>query len=137
MPSGSGRWGPSASVRHAYRTVEGSEVGGPVRCDGLAVWQQFAGVLEDHDAVAEQAPALLGVADDGVRRFAVRIRRSRTGRRVWAHISASWLFHHACSRLMFSVPQVVRSLTWPKLIVFSIAICSFPLVTYWHCLTTV
>jgi hypothetical protein len=31
--------------------------------------------------------------------------------------------------LMFSVPQVVRSLTWLKLIVFSIAICSFPLVT--------
>src|SRR6516165_5462013 len=97
MPSGSGRWDLSASVGHAYRTVEGSEVGGPVRCDGRAVWQQFAGVLEDHNAVAEQAPALLGVADDGVCRFAIRIRRSRTGRRVWAHISASWLFHRAFS----------------------------------------
>ena len=38
---------------------------------------------------------------------------------------------------MFSVPQVLRSLTWPKLIVFPIAICSFPLVTYWHYLTTI
>ena len=54
-------------------------------------------------AVAEQAPALLGVTDNGVRRFAVRSRRSRTGRRVWAHISASWLFHHAFS-VVFSVP---------------------------------
>src|SRR5215831_5058190 len=105
MPGGSGRWGLPASVSHANRTVEGSEVGGPVRCDGRAVGQQFTGVLEDHDAVAEQAPALLGVADDGVRRFAIRIRRSRTGRRVWAHISASWLFHHAFS-VVFSVPQV-------------------------------
>ena len=69
---GSGRRGPPASVGHAHRTVEGSEVGGPVRCDGRAVGQQLAGVFEGHDAVAEQALALLGVADDGVRRFAVR-----------------------------------------------------------------
>jgi hypothetical protein len=95
-------------VGYTRRTVEGSEVGGPVRCDGRAVRQQFAGVLEDHDAVAEQAPALLGVADNGVRRFPIRSRRSRTGRRVWAHISASWLFHHAFSVdvSIFSVPQV-------------------------------
>ena len=96
----------------------------------LTVRQKLARVFEQDDAVAEQAPALLGVTDNGVRRFAVRSRRSRTRRRVWAHISASWLFHHACSRLVFSVPQVVRSLPWLKLIVFPIAICSFPLVTY-------
>jgi hypothetical protein len=103
MPGGSGRWGvPAVSVGHTDRTVEGSKVGGPVRCDGLAVRQQFAGVLEDHDAVAEQAPALLGVADNGVRRFAIRSRRSRTRRRVRAHISASWLFH-VRSLLVFSV----------------------------------
>jgi hypothetical protein len=30
---------------------------------------------------------------------------------------------------VFSVPQVVRSLPWLKLIVFPTAICSFPLVT--------
>jgi len=59
-------------VGHAYRTVEGGEVGGPVRRDGRAVRQQFPGVFEHHYAIAEQAPALLGVADDGVRRFAVR-----------------------------------------------------------------
>ena len=101
-----------------------------------AAQHEDPGVVEEHDAVAEQAPALLGVADYGVRRFAIRIRRSRTRRRVWAHISASWLFHRACSRLVFSVPQVVRSLTWPKLIVFPTAICSFPLVIYGHFLTT-
>jgi len=59
-------------VGYAYRTVEGGEIGGPVRRDALAVGQQLPGVFEDHHAIAEQAPALLGVADDGVRRFAVR-----------------------------------------------------------------
>ena len=34
-----------------------------MRLDHPAVGQQLAGVLEDHDAVAEQAPALLRVAD--------------------------------------------------------------------------
>jgi hypothetical protein len=116
-------------VVHAYRTVEGSDVGGPVRRDACAIGQKLACVVEDHDAIAEQAPALLGVADYGVRRFAVRCRWRRTGRRVWAHVSASWLFHRACSRLVFSVPQILRSLTWLILTVFPIAICSFPLVT--------
>jgi hypothetical protein len=58
---------------HADRTVEGSEVSGPVRCDARAVRQQFPGVFEDHDAIAEQTPTLLGVADYGMRRFAIRI----------------------------------------------------------------
>ena len=49
-----GCWDLPASVGHAYRTVVGSEVGEPVRCDGRAVRQQFTGVLEDHYAVAEQ-----------------------------------------------------------------------------------
>jgi hypothetical protein len=73
---GSGRGGlPAVLESHAYRTgtVEGGEVRWPVRCDARTVRQQFPGVFEDHDAVAEQAPALLGVADDGVRRFAIRI----------------------------------------------------------------
>jgi hypothetical protein len=35
-----------------------------------------------------------------------------------------------------SVPQVLRSLTWLILIVFPIAICSFPLVTAWQLMTT-
>jgi len=37
---------------------------------------------------------------------------------------------------VFSVPQIVPSLPWLMLIVFGTAICSFPLVTYWHFLTT-
>jgi hypothetical protein len=53
------------------RPVEG-QIRRPVRRDGLAIGQEFPRVFEDHDAVAEQAPALLGVADNGVRRFAVR-----------------------------------------------------------------
>jgi hypothetical protein len=43
-----------------------------MRFDARAVGEQFPGVLEDHDAVAEQAPALLRVANYGVSRFAVR-----------------------------------------------------------------
>ena len=74
--------------------------------DHAAVGEKFARVVENDHAVAEQAPALLRVADDGVRRFAVRCRRCRTRRRVWAHIRASWLFHRACS-VDFSVPQVM------------------------------
>jgi len=57
---------------HAYPAVEGSDVGRPVRSDARAVGKQFPGVFEDHDAIAEQAPALLGVTDDDVRCFAVR-----------------------------------------------------------------
>jgi hypothetical protein len=48
-----------------------NEVGRAVRGDGVAVGQQFTGVLEDHDAVAKQAPALFRVADKGPSRFAV------------------------------------------------------------------
>jgi hypothetical protein len=48
-----GRYGPVNQVSRAMRG------------DGVAVGQQFTGVFEDHDAVAEQAPALLGVADEG------------------------------------------------------------------------
>ena len=41
-------------------------VGGTVRVDDLAVGQQLTGVLEEHHAVAQQAPALLRVAGEGV-----------------------------------------------------------------------
>src|SRR5262249_15062138 len=44
---------------------------GPVRGDDLAAGEQFAGVLEDHDTVAEQRPALLRVAGDGAGRLAI------------------------------------------------------------------
>jgi hypothetical protein len=42
-----------------------------VRGDLPAVRQQFTGVLEDDDTVAEQAPALLWVSSYGVSRLAV------------------------------------------------------------------
>src|ERR1700691_5869515 len=42
---------------------------------------------------------MLGMADNGVRRFAVRSRRRRTGRCVWAHTSASGV-HRGSFRLV-------------------------------------
>jgi hypothetical protein len=122
---------PGNYADYADGAVEGREVSGPVRFDAGAVRKELPGVVEHDDAVAEQAPALLGVADYGVCRFAVRRRRARARRRVWAHISASWKFH--CSFFVIvvvSVPQVVRSLTWRRLTVFPMAICSFPLVFF-------
>src|SRR6478672_4512469 len=65
-------------------------IGGPVRGDGTATGEQFPGVLEDDDAVAEQAPALLGMADNGPGSLAIRRARVRTRRRVRAHVCASW-----------------------------------------------
>jgi hypothetical protein len=38
-----------------------------VRWDHATVRQEFAGVVEEDDAVAQQAPSLLGVGGDGVR----------------------------------------------------------------------
>src|SRR5215510_7737905 len=61
------------------------ERSGPVRCDDLAAGEQFAGVLEDHDTVAEQRPALLGVAGDGAGRLAIGCVCVRALRQVWAH----------------------------------------------------
>jgi hypothetical protein len=63
-------------VSHTDRTVEGCEVRGTVRCDRGTVGQQCAGVSEDHDTIAQQAPVLLGVAHNGVGRLAVRSQRT-------------------------------------------------------------
>jgi hypothetical protein len=49
-----------------------------VRSYRIPARQQFAGVLEHDDAIAEQAPALLGVTDNSPGRFTIQ--RSR----VWA-----------------------------------------------------
>jgi hypothetical protein len=107
---GSGRRGLAAvPVTYPDRTVE-AQVSGPVRRDARAVGEQLPGVLEDHDAIAEQAPSLLRVADNSVCRFAVRSRGFRTGRRVWAHFCASWTVHRVWCWSNASVPQVVRSL---------------------------
>jgi hypothetical protein len=55
----SGRDGPPDAGRVAWR-------------DGAAVGQEPAGVVEEDDAVAQQAPPLLGVEGDGVGRVTVR-----------------------------------------------------------------
>jgi len=74
LPARSGRWSLASIPRdHADRAVEWCQVSRPVRLDAGAVRQQFTGVLEHHDTIAEQAPSLLRVAHDGVCRFAVRI----------------------------------------------------------------
>jgi len=67
-------WYPPVVGLGDQRVACRAAVGG----DGAAVGQQFAGVLEDDDAVAEQAPALLretcddpgGLAVDGFGRGA-------------------------------------------------------------------
>jgi len=52
----------------------------PMRSDDPPVGQQVTGVLEYHDAVAEQAPALLRVSGHDASGFAVRRARRGTGR---------------------------------------------------------
>jgi hypothetical protein len=46
-------------------------IGRAVRRDGRPVREKLTSVLEDNDAIAEQAPALLRVAGYGVSRLAV------------------------------------------------------------------
>ena len=60
-------------------------VGGAMRSDRVAIGEQFPGVFEDNDAVAEQAPTLLRVANYRPGRLAVQSRCFRTGWRVRAH----------------------------------------------------
>ena len=57
-----------------------------MRSDHNAVGKQLTGVVEQDDAVAEKAPALLGVGGDGVRGFAVSRLRRGTLRSVGAGI---------------------------------------------------
>ena len=57
-------------------------VGRTVRGDHATVVQQLTSVLEEHDAVAQQAPALLRVAGNGVRGFPVKGVRGRALRLV-------------------------------------------------------
>jgi hypothetical protein len=43
------------------------DIGRAGRWDDATVWQEFSGVVEEDDAVAQQAPSLLGVGGNGVR----------------------------------------------------------------------
>ena len=95
-------------------------VGGAMRSDRVAIGKKFPGVFEDNDAVAEQAPTLLWVADYRPGRLAVRSRCFRTGWRVRAHGRASWLFPSlwSWSRSDSSVPHD-RRVRYGALLLFS------------------
>lgn len=60
-------------------------VGGAVGVDHAPVGQKLAGVVEEDDAVAQQAPSLLGVAGDRVGRLAVQRVSGRAVRFVMTH----------------------------------------------------
>jgi hypothetical protein len=47
------------------------EVGGTVGSDDAPVGKKLAGVVEEHHAVAQQAPPLLGMKSDRVRSLAI------------------------------------------------------------------
>ena len=61
------------------------QVRGLVRRDAPAIGKQRSGVLEHHDAVAEQAPSLFGMRRHHVGRLTIRCVRGRTGRLMLAH----------------------------------------------------
>ena len=61
------------------------DVGGPVRVDHAAVGEKFTRVVEEKDAVAQQAPPLLGVKRHGVRGVPVGSFCGRAKRLVRAH----------------------------------------------------
>lgn len=60
-----------------------------MRSDDSTVGQKLAGIFEDQHTIAEQTPALLGVAGDRVRSITVRRVRGGTARFVRAHECAS------------------------------------------------
>lgn len=65
-----------------------------MRRNGATVGQQLSCVVEDHEPVAESAPALTPVADDGARRLAVACRgrgaRWGMGAVVASRLSPVW-----------------------------------------------
>src|SRR5262249_38513471 len=77
----------SGSWRGRYRPE--NQVRGTVRGDGVSVGEQLTGVFEYHDAVAKQAPALFGVADEGTSRLVVWVFSTRARGRMRAHPCAS------------------------------------------------
>jgi hypothetical protein len=63
--------------------------GGPTRCDGAAVGEQFTAVVKHDDAVAQPAPALLGVTGDNPGRQVIGRRPSRASRLMLTHFASS------------------------------------------------
>jgi hypothetical protein len=64
-----------------------SDVNQPVRRNRATVGQELARVVEEDDAVAQQAPPLLGVEGDGVGRVTVRAVSWRAWGLMWTHCS--------------------------------------------------
>jgi hypothetical protein len=64
-----------------------SDVNQPVWRNRATVGQELARVVEENDAVAQQAPPLLGVEGDYVGRVTVRAVSWRTGGLMWTHCS--------------------------------------------------
>ena len=61
------------------------DVGGPVRVDHSAVGEELTRVVEEEHAIAQEAPALLGMKRDGVRGLPVGSLGWRAKRLVRAH----------------------------------------------------
>src|SRR5215469_4536608 len=97
--------------------------------DGGTAREQFASVLEDNDAVTEQAPSLLRMTDDGACRLAIRATRVRTSWRVRAHARASCAYS-LCSRSQTTVPAEYPVTAWPVVTVFSTVLCRFRVVSF-------
>jgi hypothetical protein len=80
MPGGGGE---ERSVAHrTSRRDRQSDVRLRAWGDGPTVGEELAGVVEQDDAVAQQAPSLLGMGGDGVRGLAVGAIGCRTRRLV-------------------------------------------------------
>ncbi len=66
----------------------GAPVGRPMRCDDIAVGEQLTCVLEQQDAIAQQAPALLGVRRHRSRALTRGVVRCGTSRSMTAEVFA-------------------------------------------------
>jgi hypothetical protein len=107
------------SGRRAQRSGSGdSRVGdlairGPMRRDDLAVGQQLPGVIEEDDAITEQAPTLLWVVSHSMGRLPVRRFGRRARRLMLALHSASvppFICVQRCSSLSLSLsPSVAHA----------------------------
>jgi hypothetical protein len=87
------------------------QVCGPVRRDYVAIREQFSGVVEENDAVAQQAPSLLGVRGDRAGRLTVRGSRVRTWWRVRAHQRASYFLRALVSLVPGWDPRIQLALS--------------------------
>ena len=69
-----------------------THVGRPVRCDDVAVGEKLTRVVKEQNAVAQEAPSLLGMSGHGPRPFPRRVVRRGTSRSV-AAVGLAYQFH--------------------------------------------